>query len=143
MRIIRTVEPGKRLIGKLAHGVDLLEALTNICVEKGISLGRLEALGAVKKARIGFYNQAAREYEFLELDKPLEILKVIGNVSTRDDKTMVHAHITLGDNEGRAFGGHLAPGTIVFACEYVIEELAGNPLERGFDEETGLPLWQD
>lgn len=142
MRIIRTVGPGKRLMGKLAHGADLLEALTEICVEEGIRLGRLEALGAVQKARIGFYNQSTREYEFLDLDRPLEILKVVGNVSLRDGAAMVHAHITLGDSEGGAFGGHLAPGTVVFACEYVIEELTGDPLERGFDEETGLPLWQ-
>lgn len=142
MKITRTVEPGKRLIGKLAHGSDLLEALTAICVEQGIQLGRLEALGAVQKARIGFYNQQTREYEFLELDQELEILKVVGNVSLKDGKTMVHAHITLGDNEGKAYGGHLAPGTVVFACEYVIQELVGEPLERGFDEETGLPLWQ-
>ena len=35
---------------------------------------------------------------------------------------MVHAHVTLGDAEGRAFGGHLAAGTPVFACEFVIQE---------------------
>jgi hypothetical protein len=35
----------------------------------------------------------------------------------------------------------LAPGTIVFACECVIEKFEGPILERGFDEETGLPLW--
>jgi len=32
-------------------------------------------------------------------------------------------------------------GTIVFACEFIIEAFDGPPLERGFDETTGLPLW--
>ena len=55
----------------------------------------------------------------------------------------VHAHVTLTDGEGKAIGGHLAPGTIVFACEVVIHAFEGPTLERGRDEVTGLPLWQD
>jgi hypothetical protein len=30
----------------------------------------------------------------------------------------------------------------VFACELVITELFGPPLERTYDEVTGLPLWR-
>ena len=42
----------------------------------------------------------------------------------------------------RAFGGHLADGTIVFAAEFVIQELkAEQSLNRLMDEETGLFLW--
>lgn len=142
MEIVRSVDHGRCLIGKLAHGSDLLGALTDICVHRDIRLGRVEALGAVKTARVGFYNQETREYEFLSLDRPLEILKVVGNVSMREGSVMIHAHITLGDGDGNAYGGHLAPGTVVFACEYVIQELVGDTLERGFDQKTGLPLWR-
>jgi predicted DNA-binding protein with PD1-like motif len=141
MRIVREVTGGRRFMGRLDCGADLLEALTDICREKGVQLGRLEVLGAVQKARMGFYNQQTRAYEFYTIDAPLEILKVVGNISLKDNQPMVHAHITLSDAEGKAFGGHLAPGTIVFASEYIIEELEGDALKRGFDEETGLPLW--
>ncbi len=55
---------------------------------------------------------------------------------------MVHAHLTLGDSEGRAFGRHLAPGTLVFACEFaILEHESAIPLERQMDEPTGLFLW--
>ncbi len=37
-------------------------------------------------------------------------------------------------------GGHLAPGTTVFAAEYVIQAFDGPEFCRGFDEMTGLPL---
>ena len=40
-------------------------------------------------------------------------------------------------------GGHLAPGTTVFAAEYVIQAFDGPEFCRGFDEVTGLPLWDD
>jgi len=138
---MRRVESGNILMGRLEHGSDLLESLNAICLQENIHLGRIEALGAVQKARIGFYNQQTREYQFSELDQPLEILKLTGNVSLRDGAPMVHAHITLADQEGKAHGGHLADGTIVFACEFILQVLHGPQFERGFDQETGLPLW--
>lgn len=128
-------------MGKLSYGCDLLEELTSICQKENIRLGRIEALGAVQEARLGFYDQQTREYQFHTFAQPLEITKLIGNISLKDGNPFVHAHITLADDEGRAFGGHLAPGTVVFACEFVIESFDGPVFERGFDEETGLPLW--
>jgi predicted DNA-binding protein with PD1-like motif len=96
----------------------------------------------VSQARFGYYHQEKRRYEFLELKKPLEILALMGNIPLKDDKPMVHAHLTLADLEGRACGGHLAEGTLVFACEFEIQEYAAEKLlVRFFDEETGLFLW--
>jgi hypothetical protein len=132
-------------MGRLAYGKDLLEELTSVCIAGGVRHGRVEALGAVQRARVGFYNQSSREYEFLEFDQPLEISNLVGNVSIRDGKPMVHAHITLTDREGKAVGGHLAPGTIVFATEFILQVLevkAGSEFIRSFDDETGLPLWK-
>ena len=138
----RTMGAGRTLMGRGRFGGDLLDEITGVCRVEGVTLGRVEALGAVSKARVGFYNQNAREYQFLELDRHLEITALVGNVSLKDGQPTVHAHVTLSDEQGNAFGGHLAPGTVIFACEFVIQELTGDALTRGFDEETGLPLWQ-
>ena len=139
--IARHIRFGEGLMGRLSHGADLHQELTKLCIDNEIRLGQVVALGAVQKARIGYYDQQTREYHFFELDKSLEILNLTGNVSLKDGKPIVHAHITLGDKQGNAYGGHLAEGTLVFACEYCIQRLEGDPLQRGFDEETGLPLW--
>ena len=129
-------------MGRLRHGADLLEELTAVCIKQNITLGRIEGLGAVQKACIAFYDQQAREYRPVTIDLPLEILKLVGNVSLKDGAPFVHAHVTLGDAEGKAYGGHLAPGTVVFACEFILEVLEGPDFERGYDEETGLQLWK-
>ena len=89
----------KTLIGKLKHGSDLLEQLT-------------------------------------------EITSLIGNISLRDDEPMVHAHLTLADSDGTSYGGHLQPGTIVFAGEFIIDACEGSQLSRSFDDQTGLALWK-
>ncbi len=135
------VATGEVVMGRLERGDDLLEALTAVCRAEGVRLGRLEALGAVERAVVGFYDQDGLGYRYHELDEPLEILVLVGNVSLRDGQPTVHAHVVLGDAEGRALGGHLAPGTRVFACEYSVEILEGGELHRGAHEPTGLPLW--
>jgi predicted DNA-binding protein with PD1-like motif len=142
MAIYNEVQAERIFIGKLKHDGDLLEELTEVCEQNGISLGHVEALGAVKKVRLGFYNQQTRKYEFFEIEENLEIDGLIGNVSMRDGKPMVHAHITLSDSDGRAYGGHLMPGTIVFACEFIIAVYKGPQLNRSYDEETSLTLWK-
>ena len=141
MAVVREVKAVKMFMGKLEFGADLLEEITRICVDRDIHLGWVEALGAVKKARLGYYNQKEREYHFYELDQTLEITNLVGNVSIKDGVPIVHAHVTFSDKDGHAYGGHLAPGTIVFACEVVIQVLDGPKFERGLDQETGLPLW--
>ena len=142
MALSRTVSSEKILMGRLPCGSDLLTALTGICVREGISLGRVEAVGAVRRARLAFYSQDEREYRYFVVNEPLEIAALHGNVSLRDGAPFLHLHLLLSDGRGRTYGGHLAEGTETFACEYLIEALSGEPLVRDRDEETGLALWQ-
>ena len=138
---VKHVQPGRRWIGRLPHGVDLLDALTEVCRRRGVRLGRIEAIGAVQRARMSFYDQTKQKYVEHSWAQPMEILLLVGNVSMKDGRPFVHAHLTLADARGRAFGGHLAQGTIVFACEFILEEFRGASLARQPDTETGLSLW--
>lgn len=141
MAIYKEMKPIKTFMGKLEHRADLIAELTKVCVEKNIKLGKVEALGAVKKATIGYYDQDTKTYNFFELDRHLEITNLVGNVSLKDGEPIIHAHITLSDEKGNAFGGHLAAGTEVFACEFCLTSFEGPEFNRGLDEQTGLPLW--
>jgi len=141
MAMMRKAKPREVFFGRLSHGDDLLEEISNLCLRENIQLGWVEALGAVKKARLAFYNQETHEYQFFQIDQPLEITKLGGNVSLKDGHPFIHAHITLSDKAGNAYGGHLAAGTVVFACEFKLEVFDGLSIKREFDEATGLPLW--
>ncbi len=139
--LYKTIQPNRVVMGKLPHGGDLLKELTLVCEEEKVSLGTIAAIGAVQKANIGFYDQQERTYRFTEFDRPLEIAALTGNISMRDGKPMVHAHLTLADDKSACFAGHLGPGTTVFACEFVITACDGPAFVREYDEQTGLPLW--
>lgn len=133
---------GKIVLERLPHGSDLLEAITDLARENGIEVGTISAIGAVQSARIGFYDQTVREYREWNIVEQMEISSCLGNISLKDGEIFVHAHVTLADREGRVIGGHLCTGTIIFASECRIAELRGESLERGYDETTGLSLWQ-
>ena len=141
MAIIKRVKSRELFMGKLNHGGDLLEEITDICRKKNVQLGRIEAVGAVQKACLAFYNQQTHEYQPVIIDQPLEITSLVGNISLKEGTPMVHAHVTLSDKTGKTHGGHLASGTVIFACEFILEVFDGPIFERGFDEETSLPLW--
>ena len=141
--MLKSIQPSKMYIGRLLHGSDLLEELTDLCKDANITLGKIEGIGAVQKARVGYYDQVSHEYQYIEYDQSLEITGLVGNVSTKDNKPFVHAHITLSDEKGNAFGGHLASGTTIFACEVTLVAFDGPTLTRSYDEATGLFLWND
>ncbi len=134
-------EKGKIILTRLRPGGDLLEEIAGLARREGIRFGTVSAIGAVRRARIGYYDQKEWVYRERDLAEPLEICSCLGNVSLKDKLPFVHAHVLLADGEGRTFGGHLCPGTVIFAAECRIEELPGPPPERAYDRETGLSLW--
>lgn len=137
------VTPQRIYMGRLEHDADLLASLTRFCAQENITLGRIEAIGAVKKAALGYYDQDQKTYRYFEIDRHLEILNLTGNISLKEGKPFVHAHVTLADDQGRAYGGHLIPGTPIFACEVVIQAFDGPEMQRETEPVTGLPLWTD
>jgi uncharacterized protein len=140
-KLIRA-EVGKVIIAKLDYKSDLLEQLTEIAIANEIILGKIEAIGAVSRAEVGYYDQNEYMYEVKTFDEHLEIISLLGNISIRDGKPVIHAHISLSDENGKAIGGHLVNGTMVFACEAIITVYKSDKkLIRGVDENTKLPLW--
>ncbi len=139
---VQNAKAGRCWIGRLPFKGDLLASLEAFAVEKQVQAGWVNVIGAVEKAVTGFYDQEKREYNHLQFDEELEIVSCMGNISMREGRPAAHLHITLGDNRGRLFGGHLVQGTIVFAGEFFMQELQGPRLNRSFDEDTGLPLWE-
>jgi len=141
MTALKKIKWESIFMGKLDYGTDLYEEILKICQDKNIRLGKVEAIGAVKKARIGYYDQNKGEYRFKTINHPLEITFLSGNISLKDKNPFVHAHVTLADADGQAFGGHLASGTVVFACELIVHKFDGPEFNRKYRRETGLSLW--
>ncbi|MBP2070989.1 PPC domain-containing DNA-binding protein [Thermoanaerobacterium butyriciformans] len=135
------IDVKRRFMGRFKYDNDLLQEITTFITNENIRSGEIRIIGAVKKARFGYFNQSTKEYKFIEKNEHMEILSAIGNISLKNGKPFPHVHITLADKDGNVFGGHLMEGTKIFAAEFVIVDYGENNLERVDDEFTGLQLW--
>jgi predicted DNA-binding protein with PD1-like motif len=126
---------------RVKHNSNFIQFITDLAVEKKIKVATFTAVGALKWAKLGFYDQLKHEYQEIKLDSPFEIACCLGNISIKDGKTFVHAHAVLADKKGDTKAGHLLEGK-VFAAEVHLRELKGVKLERKYDVITGLSLWE-
>lgn len=126
------------IMGSLDLGADLLPSLQNICTEENIVAGRIEVIGMVKSATLALYHQKTKKYEQVKHRKSMEIVACHGTITLLDGQPFVRLHTSMADHEGHMFGGILCEDTEVFSVEYTIAKYDGDPVERHFDEETGL-----
>lgn len=130
---------GRVVFARLSEDEDLLEAITLRAKQTEITSGFFILIGAVKRAKIGFYRQ--EKYKSIEIAEPLEIASCMGNISVKEQELIVHAHIVLANENGKVFGGHLMPGCIISATgELILIEAADARIQRKFDERTKLYL---
>lgn len=133
---------GRNFVFSIQKGQDLLQTIEFFCHHNQIKCAMINGIGAVERATFGVYDQKAKKYVKINMNKELEILSLNGNVSLFDDMPMIHAHMVFSDTEGRAFGGHLMSGTAVFSCEVFVQEFTGSDLKiRKKEKNTQLPLW--
>jgi len=133
-------KPSRIIVERFRTGDDILERLNALVRGNNVRAGSFSAIGAVEKATVGIF-VGEGQYSEIEIEGPLEILSCVGNVSLKDDLPFVHAHITLADTKGRAYGGHLMQGCIVGAT-FEVSLLRYDNLELGrkLDPQTKLYL---
>jgi predicted DNA-binding protein with PD1-like motif len=129
------------LMVRLKHDADLVQSITELARSKGIEAGSFTAIGALKRARLGYYDQKNHEYREIKIDSPHEIASCTGNISLKEGEPFVHVHAVLADEGGNTKAGHLLEA-IIFAAEVHLRQLRGAKLERKHDEVTGLSLWK-
>jgi predicted DNA-binding protein with PD1-like motif len=133
-------DANQELMVRLKHDADLVQSITELARSRGIEAGSFTAIGALKRARLGYYDQKNHEYREIKIDSPHEMASCTGNISLKDGEPFAHVHVVLADEAGNTKAGHLLKG-IVFAAEVHLRQLKGPKLGRKYDELTGLSLW--
>ena len=96
----------RTIIGRLDNGADLYEGITRIAQENSIRVGRVTGMGSVHRARLAYYDQKTMKYSDIEINQPMEIVSMYGNVSLKDGQPFAHLHVVLADDQGNGKGGH-------------------------------------
>jgi predicted DNA-binding protein with PD1-like motif len=133
-------------VGRLDKGSDVLEALGEVCRNHNVRAAEIRAIGSLDQVVLAEYDQRARQYKpSRRFDAQFEIANLQGNVSEKEGKLFVHAHISLSrerDNGIELLGGHMLSGR-VFAVEFVMDVFDDLILRRAVDAQTGLSLYRE
>jgi len=131
---------GRIVFAQLAEDEDLLETITLAAEKSHITAGFFILIGTLKNANLGFYHKG--KYKTIKIPSPLEIVSCMGNISVKENKPFVHAHVSVSNEKGEVMGGHLMPGcTIAAAGELVLIEAVNAKLLRKLNEKTQLFSW--
>ncbi|MGN8153604.1 PPC domain-containing DNA-binding protein [Agrobacterium sp. 22094] len=109
----------------LDDGEEAFGAITKFCEEQNITGASLTAIGAFKRAKLGFFDFAQKRYIDIPVDTQSEVLSAIGDVAVDDEgKASVHMHAVLGFADGSTKGGHFISGIVHPTLEIIIRESA-------------------
>ncbi len=132
---------GDSVIVRMDRGEEILEQLQRVAEREEIQLAEVSALGAVNDITVGVFNTAEKKYYANSFRGPLEIVSLTGTISTMKGAYYAHLHMSVGNEKGEVFGGHLNRAVVSATCEMVIRVIDGR-VDRAFDEDVGLNLFR-
>ncbi len=138
---------GRVVVMRLAPGADLLKSLQEIAQQEKLAAGViLSGAGSLSRATLRNVRSFPEEFPITDRNRnytpkqeTLELVSLTGNISLKNGEPLIHCHVTVssGTEDGKAYGGHLVEGCIVFStCEVVLAELTGIEMTRHTDPET-------
>lgn len=124
---------------RLDKGERLVETVNAFLVKENIKNGFFLGLGSCSSAELALYDMDKKEYHTKVFQGAFEITSLYGNISEKDGKPYIHAHIVIGDEKFNAFTGHLKEAIVYATCEVVLVKFKGS-IRRKFNDVVGLNL---
>jgi uncharacterized protein len=132
---------GDRIFIRLERGEEVHPSLVAAATEHGIGGGWFNGIGAASEVELGYYDLERRDYDRTPVEGEVEIASASGPLSMLDGKPHIHLHAVVSDRQCVTRGGHLFRAVAAATLEFVLL-LAEAPIERTWDEATGLNLWR-
>ena len=104
---------------------------------EGVRAARLTAIGGFSSAVLGYFSRERRSYEHIAVDEQVELLSFLGDIATKDDEPLLHAHVVVGHRDGRTTGGHLI-GATVWPTVELFADVYSDPIVKKQRAELGI-----
>lgn len=123
------------------EGDDPVKGLSDFARKEQLGASQVTAIGAFSRVTLGYFNWETKEYEKIPLQEQVEVLSLVGDISLKDGRPEVHAHVVLGKRDGTAHGGHLLQAEVRPTLEVIVTESPAH-LQKKYDDRSGLALIQ-
>ncbi len=129
-------ETDQGIVVLLEPGENVLEALSTVREEAGVTGGFFTGIGAVDRVTLGHYDTESEAYTEETFEGQFEVTAFSGNIGP--DK--IHAHIQVADRDFSTLGGHCSGARVSGTFEILIVP-SGETLAHKPDERTGLDVF--
>ncbi len=128
---------GNDYVIRLETGEEIIDSLKKFVEKEKIEGGFFYGLGAVKDVTLGYFNLEKKEYKEKSFKEDFELTSLVGDVAFSNGKIIVHAHVTLADEDFKTFSGHLGKAIVTATVELVFNLIKGKLLKKP-DPKSGL-----
>jgi uncharacterized protein len=134
------IGPERTFVLILDQGEEAFKAITDFANEQRIDGASVSAIGAFAKARVGWFDLAAKKYKPIDVDAQCEVLSLLGDIAQGDDgRASLHLHAVLGLQDGSVRGGHFLWGNVQPTLEVTVRETVAH-LRRKKRADLGIAL---
>ncbi|MCH4543210.1 PPC domain-containing DNA-binding protein [Ochrobactrum sp. A-1] len=118
----------------------VVATLTRFVREQDLTAASVTAIGAFRRATLGFFDLEQQDYHRIELDEQCEVLSLLGDCALDEEGSpSLHLHVVLGMRNGEAKGGHLIEALVQPTLEVIIKENTST-MVRTYRPEFGIAL---
>lgn len=116
---------GEHYVVRLDEGEEVVAELRRLLFDEGILGGQFLAWGGFRRLRLHHNRLVEGKYQplALELDRPVVVASLLGNIASLNDEPAIHAHVVVSDEDLRTYSGHLAEGTVGPTLEVFVAPL--------------------
>ena len=129
----------QRFLIVLSPGDEVIASLERFVDEHNVQSASVNAIGALSRARLGFFDLSTRSYREIDVDEQVEALSILGNAARFEGGPRLHLHAVLSYPDGSCVGGHLIEAHVDPTLE-VILDVTSTIVDREIDARTGLQL---
>jgi predicted DNA-binding protein with PD1-like motif len=133
------VSSDKYLI-RLLRGEEINEEIKKFCQKLDIKNASFIGIGSIENLTLAHYRVDTKKYKEKNFKGIFKLTSLIGTVGIFEDEPLVHVHVTLSDEEMKAFGGHLVKGIVSATVEIVLTSY-NSKHTKSYDKDIGLKLW--
>lgn len=120
-------------------GDEALSGLTDFVLAHKIEDAHFTGIGAISGATLAWLDPTKKIYHRISVPEQVEVLSLIGDVATFNDKPIVHMHAVVGKPDGSTMGGHVFE-LIVNPTLEIFMTVNTTPLKKKPDDESGMKV---
>jgi predicted DNA-binding protein with PD1-like motif len=121
------------------RGDEVLSGLTDFAIQHKIGDAHFTAIGAINGATLAWLDPSKKIYHRIAVTEQVEVVSLIGDVATFNDKHVVHMHAVLGKSNGTTVGGHVFELHVNPTLEVFLTANT-TPLKKKPDDASGMKV---